>query len=117
MFHHLPPLLAFDWPGGTAPGLPEVITTTSTGGQQAFALRGVIHYGHNVTTWTSAVLDATSGSCLYAWMQVRWTWLQLHGVGELCLPHCNVSVISEMNNGAHLQRPDLGAWGVVNYMS
>lgn len=59
MFHHLPPLLAFEWPGGTMPGLPEVITITSAGGQQAFALRGVIHYGHNHFT---AHVTLTSGT-------------------------------------------------------
>ena len=29
--------------------------------------------------------------------QVGWTWLQLHGVGELHLPHCIVSIISEID--------------------
>ena len=33
--------------------------------------------------------------------------------GELCLPRYTVSVISEMDNGACLQQPDLGAWGCV----
>ena len=27
--------------------------------------------------------------------QVEWTWLQLHGGGELHLPHCTMSIISE----------------------
>ena len=43
---------------------------------------------------------------------VGWTWLQLHRGGELCLPRCTVSVISGTDNGAHLQWPDLRAWGV-----
>ena len=52
-------------------------------------------------------------SCLYAWALVGQTWLQLHRGGELCLPHCTVSIISETDNEACLQRLDLGAWGCV----
>ena len=58
-----------------------------------------------VTTWTSGCWMLWVGcrvmggkSCLYAWALVRWIWLQLHRVGELCLPHCTMSVISEMEN-------------------
>ena len=32
--------------------------------------------------------------------------------GELHLPCCTMSIISETDNGACLQQPDLGAWGV-----
>ena len=45
IFHHLPPLLAFEWSGGVRPDLPETITITPSDSQQAFALRGVMHYG------------------------------------------------------------------------
>ena len=53
------------------------------------------------------------GSCLYMGALVGQTWLQLHGGGELHLPRCTMSIISEMDNGACLQRLDLGAWGCV----
>ena len=69
--------------------------------------------------WTLQVgrMATKGGSHLYAWTQVGWTWLQLHGVGELRLPHCNMSVISETDNGAHLQWPYLGVWGSSCWLS
>ena len=60
------------------------------------------------TLWAGHVATR-GGSHLYVQMQVRQTWLQLHGVGELHLPCCTVSVISETDNGAHLLWLDLGA--------
>ena len=47
IFHHLLPFLAFELSGGVRPDLPETITITASDSQQAFALRGVIHYGHS----------------------------------------------------------------------
>ncbi|KAF8224266.1 hypothetical protein L208DRAFT_1512701 [Tricholoma matsutake] len=45
-FHCLPPLLAFEWPAGVTPSLPDIITVTAED-QQTFALKGVIYYGQN----------------------------------------------------------------------
>ena len=63
-----------------------------------------------VTTWTSGcwMLQVGhgvmgGGSHLYAQVLVGWTWIQLHGGGELRLPRCTMSVISETDNGAHLR--------------
>ena len=82
--------------------------------------------GATVMTWTSGfwTLQADHGvtggrSCLYMWALVGRTWLQLHGGGELRLPCCTMSIISETDNGACLQLPDLGVWGcvVVDYQT
>ena len=47
--------------------------------------------------WMCLVQGVTVGHAYMCRMQVRWTWLQLCRVGELCLPHCIMSVISEMD--------------------
>jgi hypothetical protein len=57
-FYCLPPLLAFEWPGGVTPSLPDIITVTAEI-QQAYALKGVIHYGQNHFT---AHVKLTSGT-------------------------------------------------------
>jgi hypothetical protein len=41
-FHHLPPLLAFEWSGRLAPDLSEAITITTNHEQQTFTLKGII---------------------------------------------------------------------------
>ena len=55
-------------------------------------------------TWTSGELDTISsawqhkaGHTYMHGTQVGQTWLQLHGVGELHLSHCIMSVISELD--------------------
>jgi hypothetical protein len=40
-------LLAFEWPEGVTPVLPNVIRITANNEQHMFALKGVIHYADN----------------------------------------------------------------------
>jgi hypothetical protein len=46
-FQHLSPLLAFEWPGGEAPALSDMIRVSTSNEECMFALLGIIYYGFN----------------------------------------------------------------------
>jgi hypothetical protein len=43
-FQHLPPLLAFEWPGGETPTLPDTIRVSIDNEGCMFTLIGIIYY-------------------------------------------------------------------------
>ncbi|KAF8237914.1 hypothetical protein L208DRAFT_1127085, partial [Tricholoma matsutake] len=46
-FQYLPPLLAFEWPGGEAPTLTDIIVVSTNNEECRFTLIGLIYYEHN----------------------------------------------------------------------
>jgi hypothetical protein len=46
-FQHLPPLLAFEWPGEEAPTLSDMIRVLASNEECMFALLGINYYGFN----------------------------------------------------------------------
>jgi len=59
MFQHLPPLLAFKWPGGETPTLSNTIGISTDNEERMFTLLGIIYYGFNHFT---AHVKLTSGT-------------------------------------------------------
>jgi hypothetical protein len=71
-FEKHPPLLAFEWPLGRAPLLPDRVTIDANGEQVQFALKGVIYYANNHFT---AHVKVSSGTWFHDGMVTSKTLL------------------------------------------